>query len=134
MNSALQRLFHTPVLGYTIRSDFLVLAGISRSARHLSFGMSLSFAQTWAVNLDSGSVGSDWISIPGTDSTAINTAAFFSPTKGFGFGSNGAIVKYNTNVIGISQHVSVPTRNNLGQNYPNPFNPKTQGYSHLTWL
>ncbi len=88
--------------------------------------MPLSFAQTWAVNLDSGSVGSDWISIPGTDSTTINTAAFFSPTKGFGFGSNGAIVKYNTSVIGLPLQGSIPTANRLGQNYPNPFNPKTQ--------
>lgn len=88
--------------------------------------MPLSFAQSWAVNLDSGSSDTRWYGIPGTDSTAINAAAFFSPTKGFGFGSNGAIVKYNTDVIGISPHSSVPFRNRLWQNYPNPFNPETQ--------
>lgn len=87
--------------------------------------MPLSFAQSWAVNLDSGSAETRWYGIPGTDSTVINAAAFFSPTKGFGFGSNGAIVKYNTSVIGVSPHGTVPTQNRLGQNYPNPFNPAT---------
>ena len=88
--------------------------------------MPLGFAQTWALNLDSGSAGSRWYSIPGTDSTSVNAAEFFSPTKGFGFGSNGAIVKYNTNVIGISQSGIVPLTNRLMQNYPNPFNPYTE--------
>jgi photosystem II stability/assembly factor-like uncharacterized protein len=87
--------------------------------------MPLSFAQTWALNLDSGSVNSVWYQVPGPDSTSIYAAVFKSPTFGFGFGSNGGIVKYNVNVIGVQPQNNIPVINSLRQNYPNPFNPST---------
>ncbi len=88
--------------------------------------MPLSFAQSWAVNLDSGSINTPWISIPAPDSTAVYAARFKSPTFGFAFGSYGAILKYNASVIGITPgNTNTPRSYLLRQNYPNPFNPST---------
>jgi len=86
----------------------------------------LAFAQVWAVNLDSGSVNSQWLMIQAPDTTSVYAAEFVSPTVGWGFGSNGAIVKYNPAVIGLPwSGINVPLKHSLGQNYPNPFNPST---------
>ena len=86
----------------------------------------LGFGQSWALNLDSANFQSRWYEIPAPDSTSIYTADFVTPTYGFGFGSWGAIVKYNTAVIGIANQQNLtPLRSRLNQNYPNPFNPST---------
>jgi photosystem II stability/assembly factor-like uncharacterized protein len=86
----------------------------------------LSFAQTWAVNLDSGKYLTPWLQIQAPESTSVYAAGFVTPTYGWAFGSNGAIMKYNTAVIGISNNENqVPLRSSLQQNYPNPFNPET---------
>lgn len=86
----------------------------------------LSFSQTWAVNLDSGSINSPWYEISAPDSVSVYAAEFKSPTFGWAFGSYGAIMKYNRNVIGISNNGNnVPLKHKLFQNYPNPFNPST---------
>lgn len=86
----------------------------------------LSFSQHWAVNLDSGSINSPWYLIPAPDSTSVYNAKFLSPTLGWAFGSNGAIMKYNPNVIGIDPNENVvASKHLLFQNYPNPFNPST---------
>lgn len=88
--------------------------------------MPLAFAQTWSVNLDSGRSSSAWIGIPAPDTTAVYAALFKSSTFGYAFGTNGAIMKYNTAIIGITPGGSIiPSANSLGQNYPNPFNPST---------
>jgi photosystem II stability/assembly factor-like uncharacterized protein len=88
--------------------------------------MPLAFAQAWAVHLDSGNINIPWIGIPAPDSTAVYAAVFKSPTFGFAFGSYGAIMKYNTTVIGLTPEGSSISRDySLGQNYPNPFNPST---------
>lgn len=88
--------------------------------------MPLAFAQAWAVNLDSGSISTPWISIPAPDSTAVYSARFKSPTFGFAFGSYGSILKYNTALIGVTPGGSIIPRDySLNQNYPNPFNPST---------
>ncbi len=88
--------------------------------------MPLSFAQAWAVSLDSASSFHPWISVPAPDSTAVYTCVFKSPTFGFAFGSYGSILKYNTSVIGIIPGSNSPAGFKLGQNYPNPFNPETK--------
>ncbi|MBZ0203400.1 MAG: T9SS type A sorting domain-containing protein [Ignavibacteria bacterium] len=86
----------------------------------------LSFSQIWGLNLDSGKTGTQWIGIQAPDSTSVYAAQFVSPTCGWGFGSNGAILKYNSSVIGITPTgTQLPDRNSLSQNYPNPFNPST---------
>lgn len=88
--------------------------------------MPLAFAQAWAVHLDSGNINVPWKGVPAPDSTAVYAAVFKSPTFGFAFGSYGAIMKYNTSVIGLTPGSSIVTRDySLGQNYPNPFNPST---------
>lgn len=86
----------------------------------------LTFSQQWGLNLDSGSVNSNWLAIPAPDSTSVYNAVFLSQTNGWAFGSYGAILKYNKDVIGISGYGgNVPLRSVLHQNYPNPFNPST---------
>lgn len=88
--------------------------------------MPLAFAQSWAVHLDSGNINIPWIGVPAPDSTAVYAAVFKSPTFGFAFGSYGAIMKYNTAVIGLTPGSSIISKGySLGQNYPNPFNPST---------
>jgi photosystem II stability/assembly factor-like uncharacterized protein len=106
--------------------------GIFGIARDLAFRtpselwLPLSFAQVWGVSLDSGGIQSQWHMIPAPDTTSIYAAEFVSPTLGWGFGSNGAIVKYNASVIGLPWNgTSVPLKHMLNQNYPNPFNPST---------
>ncbi len=86
----------------------------------------LSFSQLWGLNLDSGKTGSTWIGIPAPDSTYVYAAQFVTPTYGWGFGSHGAILKYNSSVIGITPTGNpLPRKSSLKQNYPNPFNPST---------
>lgn len=86
----------------------------------------LTFSQTWAVNLDSGSYTSQWIVIPTPDSMAVYDAVFKSPTFGWACGIYGGLMKYNPAIIGIQETGnSIPYRSRLYQNYPNPFNPKT---------
>jgi len=106
--------------------------GLFGVARDLAFRtekevwMPLSFAQAVAVHLDSCNQDIPWISVPAPDSAAVYAAKFLSPSLGFAFGSYGAILKYNTAVIGITPGSTiVPNRSSLGQNYPNPFNPST---------
>lgn len=86
----------------------------------------LSFSQQWALSLDSGSIAGQWRAIPAPDSTSVYSAVFLSPTNGWAFGSYGAIMKYNTSIIGISGYGgNIPLAYSLKQNYPNPFNPST---------
>jgi photosystem II stability/assembly factor-like uncharacterized protein len=86
----------------------------------------LSFAQTWAVNLDSGNYHTAWLQIQAPESTSVYAAGFVTPTYGLAFGSNGSIMKYNSAVIGVGNNQNqVPLRSTLHQNYPNPFNPST---------
>jgi photosystem II stability/assembly factor-like uncharacterized protein len=86
----------------------------------------LTFAQTWAVSLDSGSINSPWHEISAPDSSSVYAAEFKSPTFGWAFGSYGTILKYNRDVIGILGNTgNVPLKHKLHQNYPNPFNPST---------
>jgi photosystem II stability/assembly factor-like uncharacterized protein len=88
--------------------------------------MPLTFAQKWALNLDSGSINSQWYEIPAPDSSSVYTAVFKSPTYGWAFGSYGTILKYNKDIIGITGNSNnVPLKHMLFQNYPNPFNPST---------
>ncbi len=84
----------------------------------------LSFAQKWGLHLDSADINTSWLLIDTPDSTSVYYAQFVTPTFGWAVGSNGAILKYNSGVIGIPQN-QVPVRNALFQNYPNPFNPAT---------
>jgi photosystem II stability/assembly factor-like uncharacterized protein len=86
----------------------------------------LSFNRTMAVNLSAMVPGSTWQCIPSTNDIAVNDVHFINSTKGWAFGSGGAILKYNEAVIstGESQN-NLPLSAVLYQNYPNPFNPVT---------
>jgi photosystem II stability/assembly factor-like uncharacterized protein len=82
------------------------------------------FLQKFALNLDSGNAGAEWIEISPPAPVNLNAAQFVTPTYGWAFGGGGTILKYNTAVIGIGSIESqVPEGFTLRQNYPNPFNP-----------
>jgi hypothetical protein len=86
----------------------------------------LAFSQKWALSLDSGSITSSWQEINAPDSTSVYDAVFITPTFGWACGTSGALLKYNTAIIGITKNENeVPFKNTLFQNYPNPFNPTT---------
>ena len=85
-----------------------------------------TFSGKFALNLDSGSLSSPWYCINTPDSIHPYAADFVTPTYGWAFGNGGAILKYNTSVIGINENQNqVPLKSALFQNYPNPFNPTT---------
>lgn len=88
-----------------------------------------SYSMKWAVNLDSGSLESDWLCIDTPDSISVYAAQFVTATFGFGFGDFGKIVKYNSAVIPVSENNSHIPKFSLRQNYPNPFNP----YTYITY-
>ncbi len=86
----------------------------------------LNFTAAFAVNTDSGGLGTNWMEIPINGTSKINSAVFVTPTFGWAFGGEGKIFKYNSAVIGISgQNEEIPDAFILEQNYPNPFNPGT---------
>lgn len=86
----------------------------------------LAYSQKWALSIDSGTINSSWQEINAPDSTAVYDATFVTPTFGWACGTSGALMKYNTDIIGITKNENhVPLRSALFQNYPNPFNPAT---------
>lgn len=85
--------------------------------------MVLGFGRTWGISTNSGY---NWYQAATTDSVLLNDVFFADNRHGWAVGDNGAILKYNSDIIGI--HISgneTPDKFNLRQNYPNPFNSST---------
>lgn len=83
----------------------------------------LSISQAWALSIDSAN---SWHTIPAPDSSSVWDALFLDQFHGWGCGTNGLIVKYNPQPIGIQNWENIlPASDILYQNYPNPFNPYT---------
>jgi photosystem II stability/assembly factor-like uncharacterized protein len=83
----------------------------------------LGFSQRWMVSYDTAK---GWYEVLLHDSTAVYDAVFVDSLHGWAVGYNGAIYKYNSNLIGIkNRETNLPLTVNLFQNYPNPFNPAT---------
>ncbi len=86
----------------------------------------LSFSGKFAVNLDSMKPGTTWQCFETPGNVAVNDVVFLSSARGYAFGEQGKIFKYNESVIGLqNNNNTIPTRSALYQNYPNPFNPET---------
>ncbi|HEY3250764.1 MAG TPA: T9SS type A sorting domain-containing protein [Ignavibacteria bacterium] len=86
----------------------------------------LSIDTAWALSLDSGGYQKSWYKIYTPNGSFIFDAVFVTPTFGWGCGINGVLIKYNADIIGISENGNkVPEKSALFQNYPNPFNPAT---------
>lgn len=115
--------------GSTWLYDTLGIFGMGNSLAYRTpkeLWVPLTFSQTWAVSLDSGSYTSPWIIVPAPDSIAVYDAVFISPSFGWACGIYGGLMKYNSAIIGISgTGTHVPNQSLLYQNYPNPFNPRT---------
>jgi photosystem II stability/assembly factor-like uncharacterized protein len=84
------------------------------------------YSLEFALSKDTGSHSAPWLEIPTPDSIQVKSALFVTPTFGWAFGSGGAILKYNTAVIGLGEQEQIPKIFKLFQNYPNPFNPETK--------
>jgi photosystem II stability/assembly factor-like uncharacterized protein len=112
--------------GFTWRDQFLPFLGVGRAIAPRTkseFWIPLYSAEKWALSLDSGIT---WSQIQVADSQSLNYTKFIDPYHGWTVGSNGAIYKYNTAVIGINNgHFKIPLSYRIFQNYPNPFNPST---------
>jgi len=83
----------------------------------------LGFSQRFGVSIDTGNT---WVEVPAPDSSAVYDAVFIDSTHGWAVGTNGAIFKFNSLLIGINKNQNnLPSENYISQNYPNPFNPST---------
>ena len=86
----------------------------------------LNFSGKFAVNLDSMKPGSRWLCFDTPGNIAVNDVVFLNSARGYAFGEQGKILKYNENVIGLQSNQNThPVQSTLYQNYPNPFNPET---------
>jgi len=90
-----------------------------------------SATSAWVMSLDTG-IERTWTCIYNSDSVSMYDAVFVTPTFGWAAGNKtnyynytGALMKYNSAIIGIHGFSSVPGIFSLSQNYPNPFNPVT---------
>jgi len=84
----------------------------------------LGTAEKFIVTYDAGET---WSEFPTPNQTIIYDVSFTDSLHGFAVGENGAILRYNPNIVGIKQkgYPAVPSTVKLYQNYPNPFNPST---------
>ncbi|MBK8549800.1 MAG: T9SS type A sorting domain-containing protein [Ignavibacteria bacterium] len=70
--------------------------------------------------------GNNWTLIGTPDGVKINDLVFINETNGWAVGKDGAILKFNADLINISvEYNYLPESISLYQNYPNPFNPYT---------
>lgn len=85
--------------------------------------MALGIGQSILYTLNSGKA---WTSFPTPNGEAIRDIKFSNKRTGLAVGEHGAILKFNTDYVGISNNsLSLPVQTELNQNYPNPFNPET---------
>jgi photosystem II stability/assembly factor-like uncharacterized protein len=82
----------------------------------------MGFSQRWSVSSDTGNT---WAEVMVPDTSGIYDAVFIDSIRGWAFGTNGSIYKFNSAIIGIPPQNNLPFIVRLGQNYPNPFNPST---------
>src|SRR5690606_556117 len=83
----------------------------------------LGFERKFMYTLDSGNT---WQTISTPDSLEIYDVVFTDPRNGFAIGEKGTVLKYNSELINITNISSeIPGLFSLYQNYPNPFNPAT---------
>lgn len=70
--------------------------------------------------------GNNWVPLVTPNGEEIYDLKFANKRNGIAVGKNGAILKYNTDYVGIDNNNSaLPYGISLKQNYPNPFNPET---------
>ncbi len=83
----------------------------------------LGFSQRYAISPDTGKT---WIEKLVPDTSAFYDIYFADSLRGWAVGTNGAVYRYNSDLIGINQQQNnIPLTVVLNQNYPNPFNPAT---------
>ena len=70
--------------------------------------------------------GGNWRLTATPNNYGIYNIFFLDSLNGWAIGNNGAILKFNSDLIGIDDtELSIPSDFMLEQNYPNPFNPVT---------
>ena len=101
--------------------------GICRSIDYRIPGegwISLGIVDSFIVTTNNGT---SW-QLRGTpDGTQIFDLIFTNQNNGWAVGHNGAILKYSSNVVHVTEiNELIPESPVLYQNYPNPFNPETK--------
>jgi len=70
--------------------------------------------------------GQNWIPFATPNGESIYDVKFSNKRNGLAVGQQGAILKFNTDYVGIANNgTGLPNEIKLKQNYPNPFNPET---------
>ena len=96
---------------------------VSPDGRHLAFVSGLDYTTVPTTYLPRGA---ESLEVLDPDTSSIYDTEFLDTLHGWSFGTNGAIYKFNSDLIGINhQGGNVPSASKLEQNYPNPFNPST---------
>lgn len=103
--------------------DFFGIA-VSVAFRNRKEGWgTIGFGKGFIFTNDSGKT---WTMKPTPDSASIYDIKFSDERNGFSVGDNGTILKFDPDVISVSESRTSEISNFiLEQNYPNPFNPST---------
>lgn len=98
--------------------------GLSIDFRTASEGwIALGIGQKFLYTMNGGQ---NWSTFATPNGESIYDVKFASKRNGIAVGERGAILKFNTDYVGIwNNGTALPSEIELKQNYPNPFNPET---------
>jgi len=107
---------------YLTFEEFGIASGISFRTQSEGW-IALNLGEKFLFTINEGDLWRTWET---PNNETINDVKFANKRNGIAVGLRGAILKYNMDLVNISNPSSnLPDKIQLKQNYPNPFNPET---------